>query len=201
MTESMLAPLSAALDGGARLVDGVTGAQWDLPTPCTDWTVRQLLNHVVGGNRLFARVFRGEPLPPLSELGRRAAEDQLGDDAAAAYRSSGDDVLDALGSPGVLERTFTVPFGTLPAPALVRLRTVETLVHGWDLARATGQEAPFPDDLAEHELGFSRELLGRIPEGRHPFAPTRSMPDDAPALDRLVALLGRDPSWTGAAGS
>jgi uncharacterized protein (TIGR03086 family) len=194
----MLAPLSTALDGGTRLVEGVAADQWDRPTPCTDWTVRQLLNHVVGGNRLFARVLGGAPLPPMSELGKRAHEDQLGDDPAAAYRTTADEMLRALQAPGALQATYTVPVGTLPGPAIVHLRTVETLVHGWDLARATGQELPFPDDLAEHEMRFSEDLLGRLPEGRHPFAPTRPAAGDAPAIDRLVALLGRNPAWSGA---
>jgi uncharacterized protein (TIGR03086 family) len=72
---------------------------------------------------------------------------------------------------------------------------VETLVHGWDLATATGQRLPgSADALAEGVLDFSRALLARLPEGRHPFAPPRPVADDAPALDRLVALLGRDPA-------
>jgi uncharacterized protein (TIGR03086 family) len=71
------------------------------------------------------------------------------------------------------------------------VRTVETLVHGWDLARATGRPTPFPDELVEAELAFSRDLLERIPEGRQPFAPSRPVADDAPAIDRLAALLGR----------
>ena len=192
MTDA-LAPLSAALDGTGRLVAAVTAEQWDLPTPCPDWTVRQLVNHVVGGNRLFTRVLRGEPLPPLDQLGRRAGEDQLGDDPAHAYAASAGEMLAALRTPGVLAGTYTVPAATLPGPALVHLRTVETLVHGWDLARATGRPAPFPDDLAEGELAFSRDLLGRLPEGRHPFGPSRPVSDDAPAIDRLAALLGRAP--------
>ena len=86
-----------------------------------------------------------------------------------------------------------MPAATLPGPAIVHLRTVETLVHGWDLARAIDRPAPFPEDLAEGELAFSGDLLGRIPEGRHPFGPSQPVDDDAPAIDRLAALLGRDP--------
>jgi uncharacterized protein (TIGR03086 family) len=188
-----LAPLAAALDGTGRLVSAVPAGQWVLPTPCGDWTVRQLVNHLVGGNRLFTRVLRGEALPPLEQLGRRAHEDQLGDDPAAAYDRSAEQLLAALGAPGVLERTHTVPVGTLPGPAVVHLRTVETLVHGWDLARATRQVPPFPDELVEPELAFSRGLLDRLPEGRQPFAPAQPVADDAPVIDRLAALLGRVP--------
>jgi uncharacterized protein (TIGR03086 family) len=193
VTDALLHSLATALDGTGRLVDAVTGEQWGLPTPCSDWTVRQLVNHVVGGNRLFTRVLSAEPLPPRDQLGRRAAEDQLGADPAAAYAATSAELLAALRAPGVLEGTYTVPAATLPGPAIVHLRTVETLVHGWDLARAIDRPAPFPEDLAEGELAFSRDLLGRIPEGRHPFGPSQPVDDDAPAIDRLAALLGRDP--------
>jgi uncharacterized protein (TIGR03086 family) len=191
MTEDPIRPLATALDGAAGLVSGVRAEQWDLPTPCEDWSVRQLVNHLVGGNRLFTRVLSGEPLPPREQLGRRAHEDQLGDDPAEAFRTSADALLAAFRGPGVLERAHTVPVGTLPGPAAVHLRTVETLVHGWDLARATGQEPPFPDELVEPEIGFSEQLLGRLPEGRQPFAPSQPARDGAPAIDRLAALLGR----------
>lgn len=192
-TYPALTPLAAALDRAAQLVDAVGPDQWERPTPCGDWTVRQLLNHLVGGNRLFTRVLRGEQLPPPDQLGRRSGEDQLGDDPAAAFRETAGELLDAFGLPGVLERAHTVPAGTLPGPAVLHLRTVETLVHGWDLARATGRPAPFPEELAEGELAFSRDLLGRLPEGRQPFAPPQPVGDDAPSIDRLAALLGRAP--------
>jgi uncharacterized protein (TIGR03086 family) len=188
-----LAPLTRALDGTGEVVAGIAPDQWELPTPCTDWTVRQVLNHLVGGNRLATRVLRGEQLPPPDQLGRRSGQDQLGADPTEAYRGSAADLVGALGAPGVLERAHTLPVGTLPGPAVVHLRTVVALVHGWDLALGIGRPAPFPDELAEAELGFSRDLLGRIPEGRRPFAPSVPVPDDAPAIERLVALLGRTP--------
>jgi uncharacterized protein (TIGR03086 family) len=193
VADAPTAPLAAALAGMGTLVEGVPAGQWDRPTPCTDWTVRQLVGHVVGGNRLVTRVLRGGLLP--EGLGRRAPEDQLGDDPATAHRTSADELLAAFAAPGVLAGTYTVPAGTLPGPALVHLRTVETLVHGWDLARATGQQPPFADTLVRPELAFSRDLLGRIPPERRPFGPARPAADDAPAIDRLAALLGRDPVW------
>ncbi|WP_138732980.1 TIGR03086 family metal-binding protein [Modestobacter excelsi] len=188
-----LAPLAAALDGTGQLVHAVTDDQWQLPTPCPGWTVRQLVGHLVGGGRLCTRVLRGEPLPPLDQLGRRGHVDQLGDDPAAAYDTSAAELLQALAAPGVLDRAHTLPVGTLPGPAVVHLRTVETLVHGWDLARATGRAAPFADELADREMAFSRDLLGRLPEGRQPFAPTLPAAEGSPAIDRLAALLGRQP--------
>jgi uncharacterized protein (TIGR03086 family) len=193
MTDDPFRPLATALDGAGRLVAAVRPEQWDAPTPCTDWSVRQLVNHLVGGNRLVIRVLSGEPVPPPDQLGRRTHVDQLGNDPAGAFRTTAEDMLAALRRPGILEQAHALPVGTLPGPAVVHLRTVETLVHGWDLACATGQPVPFPDGLAAGELAFSEDLLGRLPAGRQPFAPSQPVPDDAPALDRLVALLGRSP--------
>jgi uncharacterized protein (TIGR03086 family) len=186
-------PLTAALDGATQLVEAVGADQWDRPTPCAQWSVRQLVNHLVGGNRLFTRVLSGKPLPPREQLGRRGDDDQLGNDPAGAFRTSADELLAAFRSPGVLERVHTVPAGTLPGPAVLHLRVVETLVHGWDLARATGRPLPFPDGIVEPELAFTADLLGRLPEGRQPFGPSQPVTGDAPPIDRLAALLGRTP--------
>jgi uncharacterized protein (TIGR03086 family) len=95
----------------------------------------------------------------------------------------------------VFERMVTVPAGTVPGAVALHLRLTELLVHGWDLARATGQPTTgLPEDLAEQELAFSQVQLGRIPPDRSPFAPPQPADDAAPAVDRLAALLGRDPS-------
>ena len=194
MTSDGAEALSAALAVAGTVVDGVRDDQWSDATPCDGWSVRQLTNHLVGGNRLFASILSGTPMPPLDELRRWAAEAHLGPDPAAAYREAAEELLAAFELPGVLDQVHGFPVGQLPGRAAMALRTVETLVHGWDLAAATGQRLPPPaDELADGVLGFSRDLLARLPEGRHPFAPSRPVGDDAPALDRLVALLGREP--------
>jgi uncharacterized protein (TIGR03086 family) len=88
----------------------------------------------------------------------------------------------------------TLPIGDIPATAARDLRVTEVLVHGWDLAQATGQDLSAPERAVQRALVFSREFVHRIPPGRQPFAPSQDVPEDAPALDRLVALLGRDVS-------
>jgi uncharacterized protein (TIGR03086 family) len=159
--------------------------QWTDPTPCTEWNVRDLVSHHVVGNYAFASILHGErPAAPQEMLGP-------GRDLLSAYRDSAAAVLGAFRQPGVLERLFTVPFGTVPGMVALHLRITEALVHGWDLARATGQAADFPDDLAEEELAFSRAKLGDVPAGRSPFAPPQPVADDAPVIDRLAACLGR----------
>jgi uncharacterized protein (TIGR03086 family) len=172
------------------LVAAVGSDQWTAPTPCRDWDVRALLGHVVAGNTVFAAALRGVP---LAEAVRALAGDPLGSDPVAAYAAAAAAVSAAFAGPGVLDRPVTIPFGTVPGEVALHLRIAEALVHGWDLARATGRTISFPDDLVEQEIAFSRLFLPRVPPDRHPFAPSRPVAADAPPLDRLVALLGRDP--------
>ena len=87
--------LAAALGGTEQLVGLIGPDAWALPTPCTGWSVRDVVNHLVGGNLLFVRVLGGEPLPPRDELIAAAKTDRLGDDAAGAYRASAAEVVDA----------------------------------------------------------------------------------------------------------
>jgi len=189
--------LASALGLFGRLVSEVRPEQWSLPTPCDPWDVRQLVAHVVSGQRLLVRVLRGEPF----ETARTAAQtlsDRLDHDPpaqyVAEYRASADDLLAAFAEPGALERVVTVPAGTVPGAVAVHLRTTEALVHGWDLARATGLPFEVPTGLAEGELAFARPMLDRIPPERRSFAPSRPIGGDAAAIDRLAALLGRDPA-------
>ena len=124
--------------------------------------------------------------------GAARGDDPLGDDPLAAYRESGEALRAAFTRPGVLDEVFRVPAGTLPGAVVLHLRLTELLVHGWDLARATGRSTTvLPADLAEQELAFSRRQLDRMPPGRRPFAPPQPVADAAPAIDRLAALLGR----------
>ena len=185
MTTEPADQLSTALDATEQVIAAVGGDQWSLPTPCTEWNVRDLVDHVVVGNYAFASILRGEP--------PAAAQDLLGSgrDLLSAYRDSAASLVAAFRQPGVLERPFTIPFGTVPGVVALHLRITEVLVHGWDLARAIGHVATFPEDLAEQELAFSRDKLADVAADRSPFAPPQPVAEDAPAIDRLAACLGR----------
>ena len=110
-----------------------------------------------------------------------------------AFRESADAVVAAFRRPGALERTVQVPFGTVPGAVALHLRLTEVLVHGWDVARATGQVAAFPEDLAEQELAFTRRRARCGAPRAKPFAPPTPAPDTAPRS------TGSPPAW--AAGS
>jgi uncharacterized protein (TIGR03086 family) len=190
MTGGPVGQLSQALDLTGALVAGVGAGQWADPTPCDEWTVADLVTHIVSGNYSFAAILRGTP---LAEARAAAARVAPGDDLAGHYRDAAAELIAAYGQPGVLEQPFTIPVGTMPGLGTLHIRLVEMLVHGWDLAEATGQAAVFPDDLAEQELAFTRRQLAALPPGRSPFRPEQQVPDDAPGIVRLAACLGRTP--------
>jgi uncharacterized protein (TIGR03086 family) len=176
-----------------RLVDAVQPDQWTAPTPCTDWDIRQLLNHVANGNVVFAGVAdRTRPSGPVSPEER--AVDRLGDDPAAGFRATGERMHDAFLTPGFLDGTVDTPMlGEQPGTTVVHMRINELLIHGWDLAQALGRPPDLPEDLAEGALLLWQTRLADRPREGMPFASPQPVADDAPAIDRLAAFLGRKP--------
>jgi len=186
MPAGPLSQLSLAIDTADRVIAAVDDAQWAGATPCTEWTVSDVVRHIVASNNGFAEAVGGKPRPA-------ADEPALADtDLLAAFRDSGAALVEAFSQPGALERIVAIPVGQVPGAVALHLRLTELLVHGWDVATATGQQAEFPDDLAEAELTFSRGMLDKLPPDRVPFAPPQPVARDAPAIQRLVAFLGRD---------
>jgi uncharacterized protein (TIGR03086 family) len=184
--------LARALDATGGLVEGVTDEQWLLPTVCPDWTVRALLSHVVAGNRMFTGLLRGEPFPSPEQLQQLRDADQLGDDPVATYHAVGGVMQDAFSQADMLTRPCASPFGDMPGIGLLHIRVTEMLVHGWDIAQATGQPAALPEDVVAIELQFAQAQFASLPTGGTRFAPSRPVADDAPAIDQLVGLLGRE---------
>lgn len=184
--------LALALDATGELIAGVRSDQWTNPTPCPEWNVRALVNHLVVGGRIHAATVRGEPQARLEQLRQSRDVDQLGDNPVQAFREAGEELVSAFGQASVLERVFQAPVGHVPGAVLLHLRTTDILVHGWDLAQATGQPARLPGDIAEEELAFARSPHApNVPRTGHPFGPIQPVAENAPAIDRLAAYLGR----------
>jgi uncharacterized protein (TIGR03086 family) len=147
-------------------------------TPCEQWDVRRLLDHMIDSQQYFAGTARGEEM----SLPNPSPPPRIGDDPVAAYAQIRDETVRAYSGPGVVEKTGP----------LLGIAFVDQLVHGWDLARATGQDAEMPDDLASAAFAM---IEGRLTEeNRGPgFKPPVAVPDDASAQDKLLAYTGRRP--------
>ncbi|GAC1519541.1 MAG: TIGR03086 family metal-binding protein [Chloroflexota bacterium] len=176
-----------ALDQTARIAQRVGREHFGLPTPCAEWDVQTLLNHMVAGNWNSAAVAEESPRR------RDDAEDLLGDNPGEAYRRSAEAAKGAWKQQGRLDRTYEMPMGTLPGQAVLSVRLLETVTHGWDLATATGQAPRFDADVVQEAMDVARSnLAGERPPG-FPFAPVVEVADDLPAIDRLAAFMGRRP--------
>ncbi|MEQ0564601.1 TIGR03086 family metal-binding protein [Amycolatopsis sp. NEAU-NG30] len=173
-----------------KIVAAATPADLARPTPCAGWTLADLLRHQVGENHAFATAARQGSAPGW-------AAGDLGDDFHAAYRASVEDFLAAFADDAVLERRLAINhFGTFPGTVAAHMHLVDTVAHGWDLARTLG--LPYEPDA--EAVRAALRLAERIPdEGREvngSFARSVAVPADASELDRFLALLGRDPAWT-----
>jgi uncharacterized protein (TIGR03086 family) len=148
------------------------------PTGCDEWNVRALLNHMLHSHQLFAGAARGEGVSPPTGM----PPDLAGDDPAAQYERARQETMAAYREPGVLEKT---------GPTL-GIAFVDQLVHGWDLAKATGQDASMPDDLAEAAFVMVDGRLTDDTRGRN-FKPVVAVPADAGTQERLIGYTGRQP--------
>lgn len=174
----------------ASVIDRITAGQWTAPTPCTEWNVRDLVNHLVGTNLVLLAVFDETAMPE-----RRA--DHLGADPAGAYRRSAAALRAGAARPGVLERSQATPLGVATGAERLQWRIADLLTHMWDLGQATGVTVELPDDLVEQALSFVRAQLPGQPRGGR-FAEPRPIHGNAPAIDQLAALTGRPVSWRSA---
>jgi uncharacterized protein (TIGR03086 family) len=183
MTQNPLARFDRAAAVADATIAAVKTNQLGDPTPCTEWSVRQVINHMATGNLFFISMMGLGPRPDRTR-------DHLGDDPLAAFRESLRDLREAFSADGVLEATYPTPFGERPGTVLVHMRTVEMTVHSWDVATATGQSTDFDPELAEACLGSRRAWLATGREGS-PFGTEQPAPAGASAADRLAAFAGR----------
>lgn len=178
-----------ALDGTEQIVAGIHDDQWEQSTPCEDWDVRFLANHVVSGNWWAAELAAGKT---IAEVGHRLDGDVLGDDAAKAYRESAEAADAAFSAAGALEAPCAVSYGPVPGSVYLGHRFIDVLVHGWDLATATGQDATMDPELAQacwQVLEPQVELFRQVGA----FAPSGEIPADADPQTRLLLAVGRRP--------
>lgn len=184
----------AATTAVAALVRGVRDDQLAEPTPCPAFTVADLLDHLSMLAVAFARSARKERLPgdgaPVVDGSRLPADWRTEIPTRLAA------LADAWRDPAAYTGTTQAGPIEMPAEVAALVALDEVVVHGWDLARATGQGYD-PDERATlASLGFAESF--QVPPdvpGGGPFGPPVAVPADAPALDRLVGATGRDPSW------
>lgn len=178
MAEDLLALYERASTWATEKV-AAAASRLDARTPCDDWDVRTLMNHMLDTQRYFLGSARGEDAAPPAPT----PPEVVSDDPAGDFRRGRADMLQAFGDPAVVEKT---------GPAL-GIAFSDLLLHGWDLAKATGQDATMPEGLADAAYSM---IHGRFTDEQRQgvFKPEVVVPDDAPIQDRLLAYTGRDPA-------
>jgi uncharacterized protein (TIGR03086 family) len=182
-----------AVRSSRAVLGAVRPEQLDEPTPCASWKVRDLINHMVQAPDFAATVVSTHDFS-----NHRGDEvDHASDDYIAAYDAATGRALDAFRNEGAFEGTVKMPFGDLPAPAFAIIATSDAFVHGWDLAKATGQAASgldpeLADKLAEAVVPLLPDSF-RGPDGTAPFGPRVEVAAGASAADKLAGFLGRQP--------
>lgn len=170
-----------------RRVRAVRPDQWRDPTPCTEWDVRALVNHLVVEQLWAPLLLNGAT---IDDVGDRFDGDQLGDDPVAAWDSAAAAAGEAFAAPGVLQRSVELSYGHRPADEYCQEMTMDLTVHAWDLARGLGADEHLDEELVRAVLGFIEPRVGEL-AGTGLFAPPVANSEDADARTRLLALLGR----------
>ena len=184
-----LAPTAAEV---ARVIAAVRDDQLTDPTPCAGTSVAAMLDHLVGLTVAFRL---GAEKSPMAG-GPSADPDHLPPDWRTRLPAQLDALVAAWQQPSAWEGLTEVAGARMPAAAMGVVALNEVLVHGWDLAAATGQPYDADTAAAQRCLQFAIELATGAPEVRNGmYGPEVPVPDDAPVMTRLLGQTGRDPGW------
>jgi uncharacterized protein (TIGR03086 family) len=183
----LIAQFERATQEFGRRVAAVGPGRWHDPTPCSEWDVRMLVNHVAVEQLWVPPLVEGRT---VADVGQRLDGDQLGDDPPSAWDAAVSGARAAFGGGGALERTVSLSYGERPAGEYCWEVTVDTLIHTWDLARGSGGDERLDPELVE--LAYERTLP--FAEHLHEsgmYAEAVPVAADDPVQTRLLALFGR----------
>ncbi|MEU7058080.1 TIGR03086 family metal-binding protein [Streptomyces sp. NPDC046197] len=187
-----VAVLTDAHDHLREVVAAVPEQAWGAPTPCSEWTVRQVLNHARVDQHVYELALTGGR--PGSDPFRPA--DALDGDPVGELDKVLRAVADAYAQlPAGIDQVAT-PLGPLPLPLAAAAAAMDAAVHAWDIAVATGQDRALGNQLAEGIWPAAERLVDHLRDSYGVFAAARAVPDGCGRAEALLAFLGRDPHWT-----
>lgn len=178
-----------SIDGFVDRVRKVRPDQWSAATPCSEWDVRTLVNHIVYEDLWSVPLFEGAT---IAEVGDKFEGDLLGDDPVDTVVRAADDAKAAVVGHGTMEREVHLSFGDTPAAEYVHQLFADHIIHSWDLAAAIGADRRLDPEAVRACL----EWFAGVEEayrGSGAIGPRVDIPADASDQDRLLAAFGRDP--------
>jgi len=177
-------------------IEAVPADRWDNPTPCPNWTARQVVAHVINEQRrVLATVRRTEPKDlygvPVVEMGVVPQVTEQAD-LAAAWREIGLGLVDAIDDPASADAELPTPVGPLPFAAMADALPEDVLIHSWDLARATGGDELLDQEAVAHIYEKFKPLDEAL---RQPwaFGPKLTPPPGADLQTEFLCFVGRRP--------
>lgn len=171
---SAVSDLDAVLDRVVRLVNSLDDQEWSLPTPCDEWDVRAVVGHLLDVQQRFLANLTGEPVRTQPTFQENTVL------LVSAFREE-----------NALERIVPDRLGDITGLTLLNILMMEHLAHGWDLGQAVGRTPSFDDEVAARIVGFAQEMSPKVPPELRRFNDPQPVREDAPAVERLAALLGR----------
>lgn len=172
---------------GSR-VHAVGADQWNLPTPCAEWDVATLVDHLVDEHLWVPPLLDGHDVAAAGGI-VESAKRTIGTDPAAAWDSASLGSQRSFGEPGALDREVALSRGPTPVTDYITEMIADLTIHGWDLGRAIGVREPLPGELVQFVFPLAERYSGAEPY----FAPAVEPPEGATDEERLIALSGRRP--------
>jgi uncharacterized protein (TIGR03086 family) len=170
-----VADCADVLDRVVRLVDSLDEKEWSAPTPCDEWDVRAVVDHLLDVQQRFLAGLTGEAVR-----------------TDATLRSNATMLTAAFQEEGALDRVVPDRLGDITGRTLLNILVMEHLTHGWDLGKAVGRVPSFDEEVAGRTIDFARMMSPKVPPALRRFDPPKAVRRDAPAIDRLAAFLGRE---------
>jgi len=176
-----------------EVVGAVPEGAWGSPTPCSEWTVRQVLNHARLDQQAYGAAVTGGGWPDSNPF---QPADALVADAETALDKVLRDVADTYAQLPADAEEVATPLGPLPLRLAAAAGAMDAAVHAWDIAVATGQDAPLDEELADGIWVAAERLADHLRDSFKVFAAAREVPEGGGRAEALLAFLGRDPHWT-----
>jgi uncharacterized protein (TIGR03086 family) len=179
-----------ALDATRVFIAGIKPDQLEAPTPCAEWNVKQLMQHVISGTIFIEDMFDGKT---VDEVGDKYSGDLVGSDPSGAYNSAADAAKKAIDKPGAMEQTCHLRRGDMTGAAYVTSMFTDVLVHAWDVAKATGQDTKLDPELIAASYAIMLPRQDSLPV--EAFGTDQEITDSADLQTKLLGLLGRSVDW------
>jgi uncharacterized protein (TIGR03086 family) len=180
----------------SKIIAGIKPEQWHNATPCAEWDLRVLVNHVIGEHRWLTSIFGGGT---IASVGDSLEGDLTGDDPIATYMAAAAEAV-ASYDKAILDGRYDVSIGDITGYDYTAQLFMDQLVHGWDIMKGSGQQIQLDDDLASQAIPVAQEMVAFVGQGSV-FGNTLDVGGDVPSLALLLGTLGRSVDWQPPAGA